>query len=206
MADEEDQGSDLEISDEDAERLLAGALDEDSGDESESDRGDPDQLGDPGRRALDRLREERKTARAERDRVKNELAELRKKLAKYEDEGKSELQRLQEAAESHKTRAERVEAALRKREIAEERAPAHATLAQIKAVAKRLSGDDDDALAEDADELFGLLVPPPVEKEKPPRTPSRPKERLRPGSADPEDDDDETDPRKLADAVRRRIR
>jgi hypothetical protein len=36
-----------------------------------------------------------------------------------------------------------------------------------------------------------------------PRTPARPKERLRPGNADPEEDDEETDPRRLADAIRR---
>lgn len=206
MANEEDQSADLEVSDEDAERLLEDGSGDDSADDADSDQGDPDQLGDPGRRALNKLREERKSARAERDRFKNELAQLRAKLAEHEDKGKSELQRLQEAAQSGMTRAEKAEAALRRREIAEERAPAHATLAQIKAVAKRLTGGTDDELYDDADELFELLVPAPP-KPAPSRTTRRPEERLqRPrGGVDPEEDDDTpSDPRALAEFIRSR--
>jgi hypothetical protein len=120
------------------------------------------------------------------------------KLRKHEDANKSEAERLSEAAQESRTRAEKAEAALRRREIAEDRAPEHATLAQIKAVAKRLSGDDDDALEADADELFAFLAPEPAK----PRTPQRPKERMR-GGGDPEEEPEETDPRKLADLIRR---
>ncbi|HVL82687.1 MAG TPA: hypothetical protein VM367_00105 [Pseudonocardia sp.] len=120
------------------------------------------------------------------------------KLREYEDANKSESQRLQEERDSHKTRAEKAEAALRRREVAEERAPEHATPAQIRAVAKRLAGESDEELEADADELFALLAPAP----EPRKVAQRPKERLR-GGGDPDDEPDETDPRKLADAIRR---
>lgn len=228
-----DQNDTLDIPDEDAERLLddppeerparrergertderrserrtrRGATDDD-GDDSEDDA-DGEPLREQGRRALDAMKEQRRRARAETAAAKRELDELRQRLEQYESANKSDLQRLQEAAESGKSRADKAEAALRRREIAEERAPAHASLAQIKAVAKRLAGDDDDALADDADELFELLAPAPPEPPKA-RTTRRPEERLsRPrGGVDPEEDDDvPDDPRKLAAYISERNR
>ena len=237
MADQHDDQDtpELEISDEDAERLLADAVDDDGErterrrparrgdrtrddraqrrprrdevDDSDEDDSEDEELGERGRRALEAMKEQRKAARQAERKAQTELAELRKRLEEYEGANKSELQRLQEAAQTGLTRAEKAEAALRRREIAEERAPAHATLAQIKAVAKRLSGDNDDELADDADELFDLLVPEPPAP-KPARTTRRPEERLqRPrGGVDPEIDDEESDPRKLADLIRSRSR
>ena len=210
MSDTDDQvdidqhdDTDLGISDEDAERLLADAVD---GDEDETDdSGSSSQRSRPGRddRASDDLAKWKSLARRHERESKARAAKLRE----YEDANKTELQRHQDSAAEFKTRAEKAESALRRREIAEERAPAHATLAQIKAVAKRLAGDDDEAMETDADELFALLVPaaPPAPKD-PPKAPAptgRPKERLRPGSTDPEDDDEEDDPRRLAAAIRR---
>lgn len=201
--DENDQNDDvdtgLEISDEDAERLLSDAVDTDDDADDSEDQSPGDSRLKRSDTELDKLREESLKWRSLARKHERSAKETSAKLRKYEDQNKSEAQRLQEAAEEHRTRAEKAESALRRREIAEERAPAHATLAQIKAVAKRLSGDDDDALAEDADELFSLLVPAPPKAS----TPGRPKERLRPGNADPEEGETETDPRKLADMVRR---
>ncbi|MCA1191622.1 hypothetical protein [Saccharopolyspora sp. 6V] len=126
-------------------------------------------------------------------------AEAARKLKELEDAQKSEQERQSDALEQYKTRADKAEAQLRKRTIAEDRAPEHASLAQIKAVAKRLSGDSDEDLEADADELFELLAPEPSA----PKVPSRPKESLR-GGGDPDEPPEETDPRKLADMIRRR--
>lgn len=183
MADELDQNDGLDITDSDAEKLL----DDDPASQPEPDRGDTG--------LADEVTKWKRLSRKNED----EKKVLATRLREYEDANKSESQRLQEERDSHKTRAEKAEAALRRREIAEESAPDHATLVQIKGVAKRLSGDSDEALAEDARELFGLLAPEPAK----PKTTSRPKERLR-GGGDPEGDDpdDTDDPRKLADLIR----
>jgi len=183
----------LEIDDDDAQRLLADAVDEDDDDPEGAD-----QLGDAGQKALADIREQRRAAREARDKYKSELEDARAKLKQFTDKDKTESQRLQEAADEYKTRAERAEAVHKRREIAEELAPEHATIAQIKAVAKRLSGESDDELEADAKELFALIAPAPT-GDKPPKTqqPGKPKASLR-GGGDPESGDDETDPRKLA--------
>ncbi len=182
-----------ELSDEDAERLLdddADTEDDDSGDSSRRKPADKD-LG----KLQDELQKWRSLARKHERQAKD----VSGRLKKYEDQNKSEAERLQEAAQESRTRAERAELNLRRREIAEERAPEHASLAQIKAVAKRLAGESDEDMEADADELFSLLAPEPPK----PRTPSRPKERLR-GGGEPDEEPEESDPRKLADLIRKR--
>lgn len=131
---------------------------------------------------------------------KNEKAykDAAAKLKQFEDANKSESERLQESLTEHQTRAQKAETALKRREIAEERAPEHATVAQIKAVAKRLSGESDEDLEADADELFELLAPATAAK-----TVSRPKERLK-GGSEPDEDPEPTDPAKLAALIPRR--
>lgn len=185
------------ISEEDAERLLSDAVDEgddtdDSGDAKRSERSDTD---------LDKLRNELTKWRSLARKHEKQYKETSGRLKQYEDQNKSESERLQEAAQESRTRAERAEAMLRRREIAEERAPEHATIAQIKAVAKRLSGDSDEELEADADELFSFLAPEPAK----PRTPQKPRERLK-GGGDPDEEPEITDPRQLADAIRKRER
>lgn len=198
MADHEDTTPDTdtgeEVEDVEAEQLLADAVNTtpDDGDDGDTDP-DAKHLGDAGKRALDRMKQTNKTQA-------QELADLKAKLQKFEDQGKSESQRLQDDRDQHKTRAEKAEAALLRREIAEDLAPEHATIAQIKAVAKRLSGDDDDALRADAEELFGLIAPAPPKA----KTPGKPQERLR-GGADPDTPAEETDPRKLAAQIPRGV-
>lgn len=183
MAD--DTSTELELSDEEAEQLL----DDPAPDASEKSATDDRDWKAEAEKWKSLSRKNEKAA-----------ADRAAALKKYEDANKSESERLQEALSQHQSRAEKAEAALRRREIAEQRAPEHATVAQIKAVAKRLSGDSEDDLEADADELFALLAPAPEPKAK---TPSRPKERLR-GGGDPDEEPEETDPRKLAALIPRR--
>lgn len=193
MSDQDENNDKLDITDADAEQLLADDVDE-SSDAAEK----PREAEKDSRNWQSEAERWKSLSRKHENAAKQNAA----KLKKYEDEGKSESQRLQEDRDSHKSRAEKAEAALRRREIAEGLAPEHATVAQIRAVAKRLHGDDDDALEADAKELFELIAPEPPEPAKP-KTTTRPKERLRGGGAPDEDDPDDTDdPRKLADLIR----
>ena len=92
---------------------------------------------------------------------------------------------------------------MKRLQTAFDRAPDGATIVQIKAVAKRLAGDTDEEMADDADELFALLAPKSNgEKDKPKPPPGKPKVNLR-GGGDPEDEPEELDPRKLADIIGR---
>lgn len=184
MAD--DDQNDLELSDEEAQQLLE--------DPAKDDQPEPPATGDKDWKA--EAEKWRKLSRQNEATAKQRADALKK----YEDANKSESERREERATTAEARAERAESALKRREIAENRAPEHATVAQIKAVAKRLAGESDDDLESDADELFALLAPAPEPKAK---TPSRPKERLR-GGGDPDEEPEETDPRKLAALIPRR--
>lgn len=188
MADD-DQNDTIEISDSDAEKLLADPADDTTTSPDRSATDDKDWKAE--------AEKWRKLSRQNETTAKSNAA----KLKQYEDANKSESERLQEQLNSHQTRAEKAEAALKRREIAEERAPEHATPAQIRSVAKRLNGDSDEDLEADADELFALIAPAP--EAKTPKTPARPKERLR-GGGDPDEGTEETDPRKLAALIPRR--
>jgi hypothetical protein len=210
---------DIELDDDDAKKLLD--VDDDDDDDGDSgddtadrnkrrdkddkpddtdndgdDDGDPAKLGDPGKRALDHMKRERNAAR-------KELADARAELKKIADKDKSEGQRLQEARDEAATRAAKAEEQWRSMQVAMERAPAHATLAQVKAVAKRVRGESEEDLEADADELFEMLAPAPKEDSSNSRkVAGKPRERMR-GGGDPDDEPEETDPRKLADMIRR---
>lgn len=152
------------------------------------DESDDDQ--DSGQHAaFDRVRLSRDKARQERDQLRGELKQLREK-------GLTEDQRKQQERDDYKTRAERAELEVRQWRVARDHAPDHATIKQIAAVAKRLQGADDDAMGEDADELFGFLAPP-TSSNGSSRVPAKPKEKLK-GGGDPDDDPGEMDPSKLA--------
>jgi hypothetical protein len=205
----DDDIDDEQLDDDEAQQLLADAVDDDNDDsgadksgnrdtDQTRDKGDENALRDPGKRALDAMKRERNAAR-------KELADIRAELKKFQDKDKSEAQRLEEAREEATTRAAKAEERHRALSVAMDRAPAHATLAQVRAVAKRVRGESDDDLEADADELFELLAPaPPAKDDKPERkVAGRPRERLR-GGGDPDDEPEESDPRKLADLIRRR--
>lgn len=205
---------DEQLDDDEAQQLLADADDtDDDGDTDDDanqnqdpkdrDKGDENALRDPGKRALDAMKRERNAAR-------KELNAIKARLREFEDKDKSEAQRLQEARDEAATRAAKAEERHRALTVAMERAPEYATLAQVRAVAKRVRGESEEDLEADADELFEMLAPPPPAKDKDKSEPrdrkavaGRPRERLR-GGGDPEDEPEESDPRKLADLIRRR--
>lgn len=152
--------------------------------------------------AQDQLRQARGDAAKYRTKA-NELEPLAQKARELEQANQSELERATNDRDSHKSRADTAESRLRKFEIALDKAPEHATLAHVRAVAKRLAGESDEDLESDADELFGLLAPKPAGTEEPPKVPSRPTERMPRGGGDPEEPPAEMDPRKLAELVPR---
>ena len=186
MSDMDDQnGTTLDITPEDAEQLL----DDDAGADFSNDT--EQQKPDMGDDLQQEIAKWKSLARKHEGQSKS----LSERLKQYEDANKSESQRLQEERDSHKTRAERAEAQLRRLEIAQGVAPEHATFAQLQKVLKRMAGESDDELEADARELWADYAPAPVT----PKTATRPKERLR-GGGDPagDDPDDTDDPRKLA--------
>lgn len=207
----DDIDDEFDVDDADAERLLNDAIDaddddepaekpvrkdRDQGDDSDND-GDPSALRDPGKRALDSMKRERNAAR-------KELAEARKRLKDIDDKGKTDTERLTEAHKEAASRAEKAESSYLALTVAMDRAPAHATLAQVRAVAKRIRGESEEDLEADADELFEMVVPAPKQDDTPKkRVPSNPRQRLR-GGADPEEEPEENDPRKLAAAIRQK--
>lgn len=121
------------------------------------------------------------------------LRDVQAKLKEFEDKDKTETQRLQEARDSFKTAAETAASELARMNTAAEFAPEGATLAQLRKVAKRLRGDTPEELEADAKELWEDFAP----ASKPSPTAGKPKERLKSGGADPEDEPDELDPRKI---------
>jgi hypothetical protein len=202
------ENKDTGLTDEEAKKLLAAGGssaagkddDTDSDDEDDNDPPGTDKLGDAGQRALSAMKEQRKAARAERDAIKQELADARAKLKGHEDKDKTEAQRLQEQATEATARAERAESAVKRREAAEESAPDDATPKQIRTVYELLEGVPADKLDARAEQLFGLMG-----ASKPPKTPlaGKPKTRLQGGSGD-DDNADEMDPAKLAAMIPRR--
>ena len=126
-----------------------------------------------------------------------ENAGAAKRLKELEDADKTELQKATdkaatEATEHAKTRGEllRLRVAMRK--------------GLTETQAKRLVGETEEELEADADELLASFKPQDdASSDTDNGKPTRPKERLRPGAA-PDEEPDETDPRKLADIVPRR--
>jgi hypothetical protein len=192
MADENDNSSgELELDDHEAEQLLADADDSNTTAGQSTDEASKESAKDWESEA----KKWRDLSRKNEKSFKDAAAKLRK----FEDEGKSESQRLQEDRDANRSRAEKAELALKRRDLAETLAPEHASPAQIRAVAKRLSGETDEELEADAKELFEFLAPEP----KAPKTTARPKEKLR-GGSEPDEDPEPTDPRKLAAMIPRR--
>lgn len=147
-------------------------------------------------RAMAKIRKANSEAAKLRERLK-QLEPLAQKAQELEDASKTEAQRLSEALETHKTRADTAEGRLSKLEVALEAAPEGASLAQVRAVAKRVSGATDEERAADAAELYELLG-----VTSKPTVAGKPREALR-GGGDPDEEPEETDPRKLADRIGR---
>lgn len=192
MADEPNNApdtDDLGLTDPEAQQLLAG-------DQDEGEQGSSDSEGTDWESKADYWK---KMSRKNEDHLKKKLKEaenLQAKIKEFESANLSESQKLQQDRDSYKSRAERAEAAQQNWSIAvqvAEELELDASIAQLKAVAKRISGDSEENKIEDAQELFALLAP----KSTTPKVSSRPKEKLR-GGSDPDNEPDETDPAKLA--------
>lgn len=103
-------------------------------------------------------------------------ADAAKRLAELEDRDKSEAQRLTEQQKAAEDRAAKAE-----RELLRLRVAARKGLTEAQA--KRLTGDSEEELEADADDLLSSFAPPPPAEDDDDRR--RPKERLRSGG-DPE--------------------
>lgn len=173
----EPEGAESGDEDAEAERLLADAAD----DEPEPDGAD--QLGDAGKKALDRMKSERaaakKAAAAEKKRADN----LARKVAEFEDRDKTEAERLASRAEAAEKRAE---AAVSRALKAEVRALAAADFADPEDAAAFLDlpqyaadGEiDTDGLREALDEL---LERKPHLRRAAPAEPAKPRPKPDPG-------------------------
>ena len=113
------------------------------------------------------------------------------KLAELEAAGKTEAEKLTEAATVAEARAAKAEARALRAEIA------HAK-GLTPAQAKRLVGDTQEELEADADELVEAFGG----KKNDPPPPGKPRENLR-GGGEPGEEPEETDPAKLAAMIRR---
>ncbi len=143
-------------------------------------------LGDAGKRALDAERK----ARGDAERRAKE-AEARIKA--LEDEGKSELERLQGQVAELTKRAEGAESKADRFEVA---AAKGLSLAQ----ARRLVGSTKEELEQDAEEMRTELGLNDSKEDPPaPATKPRPKEDLKLGASNT--DDEQADPKKVADEV-----
>lgn len=197
MADDDDHDDDQNDDDEAAQRALADAVDQgddeddddDDGstDESDDDSEDDDEeLGDKGKRALDRMKQERK-------KLRTELADAKQKVKKYEDANKSEKEKLSDDAASYKTRADKAEKDLWRLQIAMDKG-------LTRKQAGRLTGDSFEDLEADADDLLDLFK----DRKTSSKPASKPKEKLSGGGgAEADNDPEETDPKKLAASIPR---
>lgn len=166
---------------------------EDTDTANESDGKSKDEPEFDAERAKAKIAKANKEAQNLRARLKD-LEPLAAKAKELEDANKSETDKLLEDRDTHKSRADSAESQLRKLVVALDNAPEGASLAQVRAVAKRLNGSSEDELAEDAAELYEL-----VGAHKP-KVPRKPTEKMR-GGNDPDEPVEETDPRKLAAAI-----
>lgn len=159
-------------------------------DKPEDDKPDPDP--DKGKDLQAEVEKWKSLSRKhEADAKRN--AEAAKKLADLESQQQTEAERL---AAAHKAAEERAVKA--ERDLLRERVARKKGLSE--ALVRRLSGETEEELEADADELLEAFKPQKDDSDK--NRPERPRERLRPG-AEPKAEPEETDPNKLAAAVPR---
>jgi len=127
-------------------------------------------------------------------RAKEGLA-AKQRLAELEDANKSELQRATERERAAMARAEAAELRALRAEVAARKG---LSIAQ----AKRLQGTTEEELDADADELLSAFKPSEGNGEGLPPADKAPPKRLRSGAV-PDARPTETDPRKLAESIRR---
>jgi chromosome segregation ATPase len=187
--------------------------DDETPDAPEADEAPEAPGGQPQDEVFDRSRAEDKIRKANaeaanlRKRLK-ELEPLAQKAKELEDAGRSDVEKLSAEAQGHQSRADKAEAELMRLRVAMRKG-------LTETQAKRLVGSSEEELEEDADDLLASFKPAQPEPEEkaedgePVRDPNprrRPQERLRPGAVpDADTEPVETDPRKLAAAIRRDV-
>ena len=123
-----------------------------------------------------------------------------RKLAELEDADKTEIEKANARATAAEQKAATAEHRALRAEIAAEKGLS-------LAVAKRLVGDTREELETDADELLEAFGPKPGAKNgedaKKPDARRTPREQLRPGASNPEDESDEIDPKKAGEIADR---
>lgn len=130
--------------------------------------------------------------RGDNDSLKGERDELRGKVKDHEDASKSDQEKLQERATGAETDAKQAKA-----DAARLRVALRKGLTETQA--KRLVGETEEELEQDADDLLESFRDAEGEQGS---TPRRPRERLRPGAA-PGADPEPNDPAELAKSVSR---
>jgi len=138
-----------------------------------------------------------KRLRDEAAKYRTRAQEAEGKVQQHEDASKDEKTKTAEALSAAQERAAYAD----KLDVALDKAPEGMSIAQVRKLAKRLTGKTRDELEQDAEELFSDFTPSKGEEEE--DTPRRtPRERLRPGAA-PSSEPEETDPGKLAEQIGR---
>lgn len=122
------------------------------------------------------------------------------RVREFEDKDKSDLQRATDKLSETEKRAAEAEHASLRLEVALDKAPEGMSVAQVRKLAKRLSGKDRAELEADAAELFAEFKP--TQETNSGSGTGRPKERGRPGASNASEPD-EMDPAKLAAKVPR---
>lgn len=170
---------------------------EDTDDKSDgADKDKPDSKAKPEPFDPERHAAALRKKNAENVSLKRQLQELKPladKAKELEDANKSETEKLTERLTAAEKEAGSSKSELLRLRVAMTKG---LTLKQ----AGRLRGTTEEELEEDADELLEEIGA--VKKEDTPRLKGKPKEQLR-GGGDPDEEPEETDPRKLAAAIRR---
>lgn len=143
--------------------------------------------------------------------ARDQIAKARKEAAGYRAklrEAEPLAQKARELQESQKTESEKLTERLTGAEKRAQEAELRALRLEVAAdkgltpaQARRLVGTSKEELEEDADDLLSSFGAKNDTKPTP-KVPGRPKEKLR-GGGDPDEPVEETDPRKLADAIGR---
>lgn len=155
--------------------------------------------GDDANFDADRAKKLINDLRSDKKKTQDALDEIRSELKKHEDAKKSDTEKLTERADNAEKSAADATGQLLRLEVALDNAPEGMPLAEVRKLAKRLSGSTKEELEADAAEFFESFKGDGGDGQDPAR---RPKERLRPGAA-PGAEPEETDPAKLAGQVSR---
>ena len=158
----------------------------------EQDPSATDEPEDPGddiekmRAALKKANEEAKKHRLKA----KELEPLAAKAKELEESQKSEQDKLAEQLEAAKSEGTKASRELTRLDVALDKAPEGLSVAKVRKLAKRLTGETREELEADAEELFAEFAPPEAEKPS-----GKPRPRI---VEDKPSQSEETDPRKLA--------